>query len=134
MASSPLVRWETPVSDAEILSVDIATAEGFWGIVACDRQTQVECRFSFGRSLAYRVMDESFYPAGADDVCTTREIGRTATYPSSPWLAKFNDAFPREHLEMLLDEECLHHFFYGDDNIIEVLAPSPEITITSAGE
>src|SRR5579871_2817338 len=84
-------RWETPVSDVEVLMMNLHCRDGDLRITA-DPSTSVtpyQCiQFTFKKCPAFRSVLERFRTHFWNKFSATERPGRTFTVENSPWIAE----------------------------------------------
>jgi hypothetical protein len=116
------VRWETPVSDANVLMMKLCSQNGELDITL-DRssvsETQRQIQIGFRKVSAFRCILEKFRIELWNSHSANERPGRTFIIENSPWIAELKTSEP---IFSALNKDTRHYVIATDWDVVEILS------------
>ena len=112
------IRWDTPVSDAQSLTmVSLIDQDGLH--ITVEDPAWRRHRFTFRQVAAYRNILEEYRTS---EPGASEGAGWTMLFPHSPWLSELRK---REPLLDHFQPGCKHYVIATEDDVVDILSPDP---------
>jgi hypothetical protein len=118
-------RWETPVSDAQSISLHLSLTEGVLQVIldtSSHLYDGLRLRIAFQKILAFRCLQESYMNSLWGVFSKAGSPGKTFIVNNSPWLAELAR---EDSLFAETSHNVRHYVITSDAEVLEVLSKSP---------
>ncbi len=123
------VRWETPVSDANVLMMKLCSHNGDLDITldpSSVSETQREIQIGFRNVSAFRCILEKFKTELWNGHSANERLGRTFTIENSPWIGELEASEP---IFSALNNDTRHYVIATDWDVVEILSSHAPVVV-----
>jgi hypothetical protein len=125
------LRWETPISDAKSLMMELLQVRGKVEIILDSSNifhSSPNVKIIFSQSEAFRSLQESYMSTLWGTFAKTASPGRTFIVEDSPWISELAE---QDSLFAHLSKDACHYVIATDAEVIEVISRYPPSTETA---